>query len=124
MTEARAQQRYIGSSPRKMRLVVDLLRGKSVEEGLSLMKFSKKHASNIVYKTLNSAYSNLVNKIDTGKLNMDEVYVTEAYVNEGPSIKRMLPAPQGRAYRIRKRSAHLTITVGYEHIIEEKKSKN
>jgi len=109
--EARAIKRYIGSSPRKMRLVVDLIRKKSVKQGLSILKFSKKHPAKEVEKTLKSAYSNLVNAADTGKIDMDEVFVKEAFVDGGPSTKRMLPAPQGRAYRIRKRSAHLTIIV-------------
>lgn len=109
--EARAIKRYIGSSPRKMRLVVDLVRGKNVEEANSILKFSTKHAAVVVNATLNSAYSNLVNKMDSGRLAKNEVVVKEAYVNEGPRMKRILPAPQGRAYRIQKRSAHLTLVV-------------
>lgn len=109
--EARAIKRYIGSSPRKMRLVVDLVRGKNVEEANAILQFSAKHAATVVNATLNSAYSNLVNKLDSGRLSKNEVVVKEAYVNEGPRMKRVLPAPQGRAYRIQKRSAHLTLVV-------------
>lgn len=109
--EARAIKRYIGSSPRKMRLVVDLVRGKNVEEANTILKFSTKHAAVVVNATLNSAYSNLVNKMDTGRLSKNEVIVKECFVNEGPRMKRVLPAPQGRAYRIQKRSAHLTLVV-------------
>lgn len=109
--EARAIKRYIGSSPRKMRLVIDLIRNKNIDEANTILKFSKKHAATVVYATLNSAYSNLVNKMDTGRLSKNEVIVKECFVNEGPRMKRVLPAPQGRAYRIQKRSAHLTLVV-------------
>lgn len=116
--ESRALTRYIGSSPRKMRLVVDLIRNRNVDEALAILKYTNKNAAKVVEKTLLSAYSNLVRKIDTGRINKDEVVIKSAYVNEGPSLKRMLPAPQGRAFRIRKRSSHLTLVV--EHL--EKKS--
>jgi large subunit ribosomal protein L22 len=116
--EAKAIKRYIPSSPRKMRLLVDLIRNKSIEEGVNILKFSKKHPAKVVEKTLVSAYSNLVKKLDTGRLNRNEVFVKEAFVDGGPVLKRMLPAPQGRAYRIRKRSAHLTI------IVENVEAKN
>jgi len=109
--EARAITRFIGSSPRKMRLIVDLIRNQNVEDALSILKFSKKHPAKVVEKTLVSAFSNLIRKLDTGRLNKDEVIVKQAFVNGGPSLKRMLPAPQGRAYRIQKRSAHLTLVV-------------
>jgi len=109
--EARALKRYIGTSPRKMRLVVDLIRNKRVDEAVSILKFTNKNAAKVVEQTLVSAYSNLVNKLDSGRLNQNEVVVSEAFVNEGPSMKRVLPAPQGRANRIQKRSAHLTVVV-------------
>jgi large subunit ribosomal protein L22 len=115
--EARAIKRYIGSSPRKMRLTVDLIRNKPVDEALSILKHSKKHSSKVIEKTLLSAYSNLMNKLDTGRINQDEVLIKKAYVNCGPSLKRLLPAPQGRAFRILKRSSHLTLVV--EHIDED-----
>ena len=109
--EARAIKRFEGSSPRKMRLVVDLIRSKKMDEAISILKYSKKHSAKVIEKTLLSAYSNLINKLDTGKLNQSDVIVKEVFVNGGPSLKRMLPAPQGRAFRIRKRSAHLTLIV-------------
>jgi len=109
--EARAIKRFEGSSPRKMRLVVDLIRRKKMDEAISILKYSKKHSAKVIQKTLLSAYSNLINKLDTGKLNQSDVVVKEAFVNGGPTLKRMLPAPQGRAFRIRKRSAHLTLIV-------------
>jgi len=109
--EARAIKRFEGSSPRKMRLVVDLIRSKKMDDAISILKYSKKHSAKVIEKTLLSAYSNLINKLDTGKLNQSDVIVKEVFVNGGPSLKRMLPAPQGRAFRIRKRSAHLTLIV-------------
>jgi large subunit ribosomal protein L22 len=109
--EARAINRYIGSSPRKMRLVVDLIRGKSVEEALTILHFSPKHAAKVAEKVLRSAISNLQNKQEGGRLDTHDVFIKEAYVDGGPSLKRLLPAPMGRAYRILKRSNHLTIVI-------------
>ncbi len=109
--EARALKRFIGSSPRKMRLVVDLIRNKRVDEAVSILRYTNKASAKVVEQTLVSAYSNLVNKMDSGRLNQNEVVIKEAYVNGGPSLKRILPAPQGRAFKIQKRSAHLTLIV-------------
>jgi large subunit ribosomal protein L22 len=109
--EAKAVKRYIQSSPRKMRLVVDLVRGMSIREALSVLHYSPKHASKVVEMTLKSAVSNLSNKLDTGRIDEGEVIVKEIFVDCGPVLKRMLPAPQGRAFRKRKRSNHLTIVV-------------
>ena len=109
--EARALKRHIGSSPRKMRLVVDLIRNKRVDEAIGILKFTNKNAAKVVEQTLASAYSNLQNKLDSGRLSQGDVVIKEIFVNGGPSMKRILPAPQGRAFRIQKRSAHLTIIV-------------
>jgi large subunit ribosomal protein L22 len=109
--EAISKKRYIPSSPTKMRLVVDLIRGKSVEDALNILHFTSKHAAKIVEKTLRSAVSNFANKTETGKVDEKEIFVKSISVDGGPITKRMLPAPQGRAYRIRKRSNHLTVIV-------------
>ena|SRR5438034_2040483 len=109
--EARAVKRYIPTSPRKMRLVADLVRGKSVFEALNILHFSSKHASKVIEMTLRSALSNLTNKVDTGKVNENSAIVKTIFVDGGPVMKRVLPAPQGRAFRVRKRSNHLTIVV-------------
>ena len=109
--EARAINRFIGSSPRKMRLVVDLIRGESVDKALEILHFSTKHSSKDAEKTLRSAVSNLINKEETVRVEPNDLFVKEAFVNVGPTLKRISPAPQGRAYRIRKRSCHLTIVV-------------
>ena len=119
MQEAQAVNRYINSSPRKMRLVIDLIRGKSVPEALSMLHFSPKHASKIAEKTLRSAVSNFQNKDEAGRTDVESLFIREAYVDCGPSMKRMLPAPMGRAYQIQKRSNHLTIIIAQK----EKKMK-
>ena len=109
--EAQAINRYIGTSPRKMRLVVDLIRGKSVDQALDILHFSPKHASSVAAKVLRSAVSNLQNKEEGGRLEPSDIVITRAYVDGAVTMKRISPAPMGRAYRIRKRSNHLTIVV-------------
>ncbi len=109
--EAKATHKYIGTSPRKMRLVVDMIRGESVDKAIELLHFSPKHAARDAEKTLRSAVSNLFNKDEENKHDVSELVIKEAYVNQGPTLKRLLPAPMGRAYRVRKRSNHLTIVV-------------
>ncbi len=109
--EAKAINRYIGSSPRKMRLIIDLIRGVSVERALEVLHFSSKHASKDAEKTLRSAVSNIMNRDDSTRIDPADLFVKEAFVDQGPTLKRISPAPMGRAYRIRKRSCHLTIVV-------------
>ncbi len=94
-----------------MRLVIDLIRGKSVNEALHVLHFSPKHASKVAEKVLRSAISNLQNKDEAGRLEPEDIMVKEAFVDGGTITKRISPAPMGRAYRIRKRSNHLTIIV-------------
>ncbi len=117
--EARAINRYIGSSPRKMRLVIDLIRGKSVEEALGILHFSPKHAARTAEKVLRSAISNYQNKDEAGRVDTSRLFVKTAFVDSGPVAKRISPAPQGRAFRIRKRSNHVTIVVAQR---EERKA--
>jgi large subunit ribosomal protein L22 len=109
--EARAINRYVGTSPRKMRLVIDLIRGKSVADALNILHFVPKHAAKTAEKVLRSAISNLQNKQESGRVDTATLYVKEAFVDGGPMLKRISPAPMGRAYRIRKRSNHITIVV-------------
>jgi large subunit ribosomal protein L22 len=109
--EAQAIHRYIGSSPRKMRLVIDLIRGMSVEKALEVLHFQPKHASKDAEKVLRSAIANLMNKDESSKHEASDFFVKEVFVNQGPTLKRISPAPMGRAYKIRKRSCHLTIVV-------------
>ncbi|MBI2618470.1 MAG: 50S ribosomal protein L22 [Ignavibacteriales bacterium] len=109
--EARAINRYVGTSPRKMRLVIDLVRGRMVEDALNILHFSPKHAAKTAEKVLRSAISNFQNKDEAGRVDTAELFVKEAFVDGGPTTKRISPAPMGRAYRIRKRSNHITIVV-------------
>jgi len=109
--EARAVTKYIGSSPRKMRLVIDLIRGMQADKALEVLHFSSKHSSRNAEKTLRSAIANLMNSDESTRLEPQDLIVREAYVNQGPTLKRISPAPMGRAYRIKKRSCHLTIVI-------------
>ncbi|MEO8169136.1 MAG: 50S ribosomal protein L22, partial [bacterium] len=93
------------------RLVIDLIRGKAVDHALHLLNFSPKHAAKTAEKVLRSAVSNLQNKDEGGRLETSEMIVKVAFVDGGMMMKRISPAPMGRAYRIRKRSNHVTIVV-------------
>lgn len=109
-TQYFASLQNVPSSPRKMRYVVDLIRGMEVSRALGTLRFSQKAASNPLEKLLRSAIANWEQKNDR-KAEAGELYVSKAYVNEGVTLKRMRPAPQGRGYRIRKRSNHVTLYV-------------
>ncbi len=111
MMEAKSTHKYIGTSPRKMRLVIDLIRGKSVDQAIEILHFSPKHSSKDAVKVLRSAVSNLMNKDENTKHEVSDFFVKEAFVNQGPTLKRISAAPMGRAYKIRKRSNHVTIVV-------------
>ena len=117
--EGKATHRYIRTSPRKMRLVIDLIRGESVEKAIEVLHFSTKHAAKDAEKVLRSAISNLFNKDEDSNYEPNDLFVKEAYVNQGPMLKRLLPAPMGRAHRIRKRSNHVTIVVAPKRKIQE-----
>lgn len=105
-----AKLRNVPTSPRKMRLVVDMIRGMEVNRALGVLKFSTKEASARVEKLLRSAIANWEQKNDR-KADEGELFVTKVFVDCGPTLKRMRPAPQGRGYRIRKRSNHVTLFV-------------
>lgn len=105
-----AKLQGVPSSPRKMRYVVDLIRGMEVNRALGTLRFSKKAASADVEKLLRSAIANWEQKHDR-KAEEGELFVSKIFVDEGVTLKRMRPAPQGRGYRIRKRSNHVTIFV-------------
>ena len=111
------------SSPRKMRLVADLIRGVDVDKALDILRYSPKAASINLEKLLKSAIANWQVKNEGKRVEDAGLYVKQIYVNEGRTLKRIKPAPQGRAYRIRKRSNHVTIVVDsrYENeIVNEK----
>ena len=104
-----AKAKGVPSSPRKMRYVVDLIRGMEVNRALGVLRFSKKQAAANVEKLLRSAIANWEVKND--RTEDGELYITKVFVDEGVTMKRMRPAPQGRGYRIRKRSNHVTLFV-------------
>lgn len=110
-TQYFAKLQNVPSSPRKMRYVVDMVRGMEVNRALGTLKFSKKAASEAVEKLLLLAIANWEQKNDR-KAEEGELYITKIFVDEGVTLKRMRPAPQGRGYRIRKRSNHVTLFVG------------
>ena len=100
------------TSPRKMRLVADLVRGEKVENALNILKFNQKEASGRLEKLLLSAIANWQAKNEDADVESAELFVKEIRVDGGSMLKRLRPAPQGRAHRIRKRSNHVTLVVG------------
>ena len=111
--EARALQRTARQSPYKMRLVMDQIRGKGVNDALALLKFSKKHAAKQIAKVLNSAVANAEQaaRLANTAIDLDALYIRHAVVNEGPKLKRWMPAAMGRATPIHKRTSHVEIIV-------------
>ncbi len=107
--QARAEARYIRSSPQKTRLVVDLIRGRSANEARMILRQTNKRMAPTVLKVLDSAIANAENR--NNDVDVDELVVSEAYVNEGPRQKRIRPAPMGRAYRYQRRTSHIAVVV-------------
>jgi large subunit ribosomal protein L22 len=107
--EARAQARYIRVTPMKARRVVDLIRGMSATEAQAVLRFAPQAASVPVGKVLDSAIANAAHNYD--HTDAGSLVISEAYVDEGPTLKRFRPRAQGRAYRIRKRTSHITVVV-------------
>jgi large subunit ribosomal protein L22 len=108
--EARAEARYIRTSPQKARLVVDLIRGQKAGDAINILRTTNKRIAPSVEKVLRSAIANAENR--SNDVDVDKLFVTEAYVNEGPRMKRVRPAPMGRAYRYQRRLAHIVVLVG------------
>lgn len=109
--EARAVQRYLRRSPRKTRLVADLVRGDSVRKALDKLAFLNKGSAADVAKVIKSAAANARDKFESERLDNDNLFIKAIFVDEGPVLKRIQPAPQGRAHPIRKRSSHITVIV-------------
>ncbi len=110
-TQYFASLRNCPTSPRKMRLVADMIRGKEVNKALGILRYSKQDASDRLEKLLLSAIANWQSKNEGVRIEDSNLYVKSINVDGGRSLKRLRPAPQGRAYRIRKRSNHVTIFV-------------
>ncbi|MFZ5645236.1 MAG: 50S ribosomal protein L22 [Bacillota bacterium] len=113
-SEARAIAKYIRISPRKVREVVDLIRGKDVREALAILKYTPRRASAPIAKVVQSAAANAEHNYE---MNKDSLYVAECYVDQGPTIKRFQPRAMGRADLLRKRTSHITV------VLKEKNSK-
>ena len=107
--EARAEARYVRISAQKARLVVDQIRGRNAGEAINILRATNKRIAPAVEKVLRSAIANAENR--SADVDVDKLVVSEAYVNEGPRMKRVRPAPMGRAYRYQRRMAHIAITV-------------
>jgi large subunit ribosomal protein L22 len=110
MVEARATARYVRTSAQKAGLVLDLIRGKDVNRALATLKFTRKGIAGDIEKLLRSAIANAQQKDGFGG-DVDRLYVSACYADQGPSAKRVRPAPMGRAFRVLKRTAHLTVHV-------------
>jgi large subunit ribosomal protein L22 len=108
--EGKAILKYARISSRKVKIVMDLIKGKNIDEAYAIVRYTPKAASELLYKLLKSAEANATNDPTKG-LNRDELYVAEAYATQGPTLKRIMPRAQGRANRIRKRTSHITVVL-------------
>ncbi|MGP1367618.1 MAG: 50S ribosomal protein L22 [Schwartzia sp. (in: firmicutes)] len=106
--EAKAVAKYIRIAPRKVRVVMNLIRGKSVAEAFAILKFTPKAGADVIEKVLKSAVANAENNFD---MNVDKLYVSSAYVDQGPTLKRIHPRSRGQAFSIFKRTSHVTVVV-------------
>jgi large subunit ribosomal protein L22 len=105
---ARAVAKFVRIAPRKARIVIDLIRGKDVGEAFAILKYTPKIGSEIVEKVLKSAVANAENNFD---MNVDRLYISSAYVDQGPTMKRIHPRSRGQAFKILKRTSHITVIV-------------
>lgn len=109
--EARAKLRYLRMSPRKVRRVINLVRGKGVDDALNVLHFTRKRAALPIEKTIRSAVANYINGTESKKASTEDLFVRRAFVDGGFTMKRFRAGSMGRASRIRKRSCHITIVV-------------
>jgi large subunit ribosomal protein L22 len=118
LIEAHALARHVRLSPQKARLVIDLIRGQRVQDALQTLRYTPKRAAKPIEKLLRSAVANAERKAeDAGApLDVDELFVSKCFVNEGTRWKRLRPAPMGRAFRYQKRTAHVTVAVAEHHL--------
>jgi len=106
----KATQKLVRIAPQKVRLVVDLIRGKGVDEALNILQFTAKRAAPVVSKLVENAMNN-IERSDAFDWDIDDLYVSEVYVDEGPTLRRFKPRAQGRATRINKRTSHITVVL-------------
>jgi large subunit ribosomal protein L22 len=106
--EVKAVAKYVRIAPRKVRVVMDLIRGKSVAEAFAILKFTPKIGADAIEKVLKSAVANAENNFD---MNVDNLYISSAFVDQGPTLKRIHPRSRGQAFKILKRTSHITVVV-------------
>ena len=106
--EAKAVAKYVRIAPRKVRVVMDLIRGKDVAEAFAILKFTPKAGADVIEKVLKSAVANAENNFD---MDIDRLYVSTAFVDQGPTLKRIHPRSRGQAFKILKRTSHITVIV-------------
>ena len=106
--EAKAIARHIRIAPRKIRIVADLVRGKNIGEAFAILKFTRKVGADVVEKVMRSAIANAEHNFD---MNVDNLYVSEIFVDQGPTLKRIHPRFRGQAFKILKRTSHVTVVV-------------
>ncbi len=121
--ESKAIARWVRITPRKMRLVANLVRGKKVSEAVDTLTYSLKRASSPVEKTVRSALANMMQRDEASRLDPSEVFIHEIRVDEGPTQKRWRPRAMGRAFRIMKRTSHLTVILSAQVAVNEPKKK-
>ncbi|MFC1553218.1 50S ribosomal protein L22 [candidate division KSB1 bacterium] len=112
--EVRARSKYVRSSPRKIRIVMNLVRGKNVNEALDILHFTPKKGARLLEKTIRSAVANFMHLDDSRKFETSDLVISKAFVDGGPIAKRFRPGPMGRASRIRKRFSHITVYISGE----------
>lgn len=117
---AKAEARYVRVSAQKARLVIDLIRGQQAGDAINILRGVNKGIAPSVEKVLRSAIANAESK--SNEVDVDKLFVTEAYVNEGPRSKRIRPAPMGRAYRYQRRTAHIVVKVGEKTEAQEEQA--
>ncbi len=106
--EAKAVAKYVRIAPRKVRIVMNLIRGKNVADAFAILKFTPKVGAEVIEKVLKSAVANAENNFD---MNIDKLYISSAYVDQGPTLKRIHPRSRGQAFSIFKRTSHVTVVV-------------
>ena len=106
--ESKAVAKYIRIAPRKVRVVMNLIRGKNVADAFAILKFTPKAGADVIEKVLKSAVANAENNFD---MNVDKLFVSSAFVDEGPTLKRIHPRSRGQAFKILKRTSHVTVVV-------------
>ncbi|MCD1286966.1 MULTISPECIES: 50S ribosomal protein L22 [unclassified Brevibacterium] len=123
--EAKAKARYLRVTPRKARRVVDLIRGQQATEALAVLKFAEQSASDPIYKLVASGIANARVRADETGVAFDEneLVISEAFVDEGPTMKRFRPRAQGRAFRIEKRTSHVTVVLASGDDLPQRKSR-